>query len=134
MFGLTWGEGVNMAFPDACLTPIGPIVVTIPYPNVSETASCSEPIAKVLLECMPAMNQVSTCELSEGDQPGVGTGVASHMVGGPTTYVSGSTAVVIQGTPAMRLTSVTGQNAMEAVPNTAGATIAPSQETVLFLK
>ncbi len=133
MFGLTWGEGMNMGFPDTCLTPVGPVVVPLPYPNISETATCSNPVPTVLLECLPSMNQMSTCEVSEGDQPGVNTGVVSHMIGGPTMYVCGSTGVVIQGMPAMRLTSVTGQNAMEMLPNAPGSTIAPSQETVLFL-
>ena len=35
-------NGVTMAFPDVCKTPVGPAVVPIPYPNIaksSDTAS-----------------------------------------------------------------------------------------------
>ena len=132
MFGLTFGEGMNMGFPDVCLTPVV-VPVPIPYPNISQTATCADPLPGVLMECLPSMNLMSTCELSEGDEAGSLLGVVSHMISGPTMYIVGSTGVLIDGAPAQRLTSVTGQNAMEVLPNTPGVTIVPSQETVLCL-
>jgi len=132
MYGLTWGDGMNMGFPDVCLTP-AVVPVPIPYPNISETATCSEPLSIVLMECLPSMNQMSQCEVSEGDEAGVQLGVVSGMVSGPTIYLVGSVGVLIDGMPAQRLTSVTGQNAMEVLPNCPGATIVPSQEVVLCL-
>lgn len=132
MFGLTWGDGMNLGFPDVCLTPII-VPVPIPYPNISETATCAEPLPSVLMECLPSMNQMSTCEVSEGDEAGVETGVVSHLISGPTMYMVGSMGVLIDGLPAQRLTSVTGQNAMEVVPNGPGMTLVPSQEVVLCL-
>ncbi len=133
MFGLTFGDGMNFSFPDVCITPVGPVPVPIPYPNISETSTCPAPISKVLMECLPSMNQTSTCAASEGDQPGLQMGIVSHTTGGATTYVVGSVGVIIEGAPAQRLTSVTGQNAMGVMTNAPGMTIAPSQEVVLFL-
>ncbi len=133
MFALTWGQGQNMGFPDTCLTPVGPAVVPIPYPNVSLTSTCTNPVPTVLMGCLPVMNQQAICAVSSGDEGGVNTGVVSHMIIGPTTYLVGSLGVFADGLPVMRLTSVTGQNCMGVTPNAPGSTIAPSQETVLCL-
>ena len=35
MFANTQMMGMDMAFPDVCLTPAGPAVVPIPYPNIA---------------------------------------------------------------------------------------------------
>ena len=32
------GVGMNMGFPDVCVTPVGPVPVPIPYPNMAMNA------------------------------------------------------------------------------------------------
>lgn len=134
MFALTWGQGQNLGTPDTCMTPAAPSPVPVPYPNISMTSTCANASPKVLIECMPTLNLMSTCAMSQGDEAGSLLGVATGMVMGPTIYLAGCTGVTIDGQPAQRLTSVTGHNCMATSPNAPGSTIAPSQETVLCLK
>lgn len=137
MFGLTFGEGTCLGFPDVCITPIpaptGEIPTPLPYPNTSETATCPDPAYTVLFEAMPAINQMSTLSVSEGDDTGAEGGVVSHDISGETVFILGSVSVLVEGPPVQRLTSITGQNAMGVLPNAPGACLAPSQTTVLVL-
>jgi hypothetical protein len=133
MFMLSMGEGTDMAFPDVCLTPAGPAVVPMPYPNTAMSAASAPVVANVLVECTPALNMTSKGLVSLGDQAGVLLGVASHMMSGQTSYNVGCFTIMVGGAPAQRLTSVTGQNCMGVMPNSVGACIAPSQATVLTL-
>ncbi len=133
MFQLTSGGGMNMGLPDVCLTPtpVGPI--PIPYPNIS-TGSVANPATTaltVLTDGMPSLNQMSMITTSQGDNAGVNLGVASGMVMGPTEFILGSFTVFKEGAPAQRLTSMTGHNGLSM--NCPGATLVPSQVTVLVL-
>ena len=133
MFQSTSGGGMNMGFPDVCLTPtpVGPIPV--PYPNVSTgaTANPATTALTVLTDGMPSLNQMSMITISQGDNPGVNLGVASGMVMGPTEFILGSLTVFKEGAPAQRLTSMTGHNGLSM--NCPGTTLVPSQVTVLVL-
>jgi hypothetical protein len=122
-----------MSFPDVCLTPAGPVVTPVPYPNVAVSASTAPVVANVLVECTPALNMTSKGLVSMGDEAGVLMGVASHMMSGQTSYDVGCFTIMVGGAQAQRLTSVTGQNCMGVLPNSVGACIAPSQTTVLTL-
>jgi hypothetical protein len=133
MFMLSMGKGQNMAFPDVCLTPAGPAVVPVPYPNTSMSSASSPVVSNVLVECTPALNQTSKGQVSMGDQAGVQMGVASHTISGQTSYNVGCSTIKVGGAPAQRLTSVTGQNCLAVMPNCVGACVAPSQSTVLTL-
>ncbi|WP_419811096.1 DUF4150 domain-containing protein [Bacterioplanoides sp.] len=126
--------GMNNAIPDVCLTPVGPAIVPIPYPNISMCMMAIPPTTamKVLISGGPAHNLGTKIALSNGDQPGVAGGVMSKMIMGPTKYLMGSTATMMGGKPAARLTSMTGQNGNSM--NAIGATITPSQVKVLVLK
>jgi hypothetical protein len=62
----------------------------------------------------------------------VAGGVASQMVMGPDRHLMGSFSVLLQGMPATKMTSMTGQNGMSL--NVPGATLVPSQFKVLILK
>lgn len=133
MFQSTAGGGMNMGFPDVCLTPtpVGPI--PIPYPNVS-TGSTTNPATTaltVLTDGMPSLNQMSITTTSQGDNAGVNMGVASGMVMGPTEFILGSFTVFKEGAPAQRLTSMTGHNGLSM--NCPGVSLVPSQVTVLVL-
>jgi len=133
MFQNTMGGGMNMGFPDVCLTPtpVGPI--PIPYPNLSTGATTNPATAALTVLCdgMPALNQMSMGTLSNGDNPGVNMGVASGLVMGPTEFILGSFTVFKGGTPAQRMTSMTGHNGLSM--NAPGVSLAPSQVAVLVL-
>lgn len=126
------GAGMDMCFPDVCLTPV-PAPVPIPYPNMAMSATTAPMAFTVLTECTPTVNMMSKGLVSMGDQPGVGMGAASHMNSGQTSYMVGCFTIIIGGAPAQRLTSVTGQNCMGVMPNGVGACLVPSQVTLLTL-
>ncbi|MDR2669488.1 MAG: DUF4150 domain-containing protein [Desulfovibrio sp.] len=133
MFMLSMGPGTDLAFPDVCLTPVGPAVVPMPYPNTAVSAATAPVVPNVLVECTPALNMMSKGLVSMGDEAGVLLGAVSHMMSGQTSYDVGCFTIMVGGAPAQRLTSVTGQNCLAVLPNSVGACIAPSQATVLTL-
>ncbi len=54
MFGNAQMGGVNIAFPDICLTP--PVAVPIPYPNISLGPVGFPPAFKIFWMCTPSHN------------------------------------------------------------------------------
>ena len=133
MFMLSMGAGMDLAFPDVCITPVGPAPVPVPYPDIAFTAASVPAAYNVLIDCMPVINQLSMGLVSVGDSTGILLGAVSHMIDGQTCYYAGCTTILVDGVPAQRLTSITGQNCMGALPNTAGSCVCPSQVTVLAL-
>lgn len=132
MFALSMGAGMDLGFPDVCLTPV-PAPAPIPYPNMAMSASTLPMAINVLTECTPTLNMLSKGLVSVGDQPGVAMGVVSHIEAGQTSYVVGCFTIMMGGAPAQRLTSVTGQNCMAVMPNGPGICLVPSQVTLLTL-
>lgn len=63
--------GMNMGFPDPCLTPMGPVLVPVPYPNMAMHAMAVGSSPNVLLSFMPALHMASIIPLTLGDSPGV---------------------------------------------------------------
>jgi hypothetical protein len=133
MFANSQMMGQDFAFPDVCLTPAppAPSPVPIPYPNIAmgPTANPASACMKILIMGMPAHNMGTTTPISNGDNAGVATGVASGRVMGPSRHLAGSFTVLFQGKPATRLTSPTLQNGT----NAPGMRIIPSQTKVLLL-
>ncbi len=129
MFANTQMMGTDMGFPDVCLTPspVGP--VPIPYPNIAMGPTAIPGQVKVLIMCMPAHNIATTTPLTNGDNAGVATGVASGTVMGPSRHLTAAFTVLVGGTPATRLTSMSLQNST----NCPGTRIVPSQVKVLLL-
>ena len=132
MFALSMGAGMDLCFPDTCLTP-SPAPVPVPYPNMATSAATMPMAFTVLTECTPTLNMMSKGLVSAGDQPGVALGVVSHLEAGQTSYEVGCFTIIMGGSPAQRLTSVTGQNCMGVSPNGPGMTLVPSQVTLLTL-
>jgi hypothetical protein len=132
MFANTQMGGVDIAFPDVCKTPspVGPI--PIPYPNLSTNMTAVPPCVKIFFSGTPAHNMLTMGTISAGDTPGVAGGVASSMVMGPDRKMTGAFTVLLQGLPATKMTSLTGQNGLSM--NAPGATLVPSQVKVLLLK
>ena len=132
MFCNTQLEGMNMAFPDVCDTPLAAgAPVPIPYPNISMTETAVPAAYTILIDGAPAHNMESEAVISQGDDAGVELGMASGMVMGPTRHMLGSATCVMVGLPATRLTDMTGQNGES--PNAVGATLVPCQVCVLCL-
>ena len=129
MFANTQMMGMDLAFPDVCLTPTPAGPVPIPYPNIAMGPTAVPAAPNILFMCAPAHNMATTIPLSNGDNAGVATGVASGMVMGPSRPVTGAFTVLLDGMPATRLTSMNIQNST----NAPGARLVPSQVKVLIL-
>lgn len=129
MFANTQMMGMDMGFPDVCLTPspVGP--VPIPYPNIAAAPMGVPAAYKVLFMCAPAHNMSTSIPLTNGDNAGVATGVASGIVMGPSRHLTGAFTVLVGGMPATRLTSTSLQNST----NCPGMRTVPSQTKVLLL-
>jgi hypothetical protein len=132
MFALSMGPGMDLGFPDVCLTP-AVVPVPVPYPDMAFSATTAPACYNVLYECTPVLNQASMGLVSVGDEPGVLLGVVSHFESGEALYFMGNTTIFADGAPVQRLTSVTGQNALGVLPNAPGLCVCPSQATVLTL-
>jgi hypothetical protein len=131
MFANTQMGGLNFGFPDVCLTPAppAPAPVPIPYPNAAMGPMGVPAAYNVLMSYAPAHNMMTTIPLSNGDNVGVATGVASGMVMGPSRHLTAAFTVLVNGAPLTRLTSVSLQNST----NIPGMRVAPSQVQVLVL-
>ncbi|MBK9263897.1 MAG: DUF4150 domain-containing protein [Polyangiaceae bacterium] len=131
MFGNSQMGGLNVGFPDVCLTPAppAPAPIPIPYPNMSLGPLGVPFVPTVLYGGTPAHNLATMIPISMGDNPGIATGVASGTVMGPTRSVTCAATVLVGGLPATRLTTVNVQNST----NAPGMRIVPSQVRVLVL-
>jgi hypothetical protein len=131
MFANTQMGGADTGGPDVCLTPAppAPAPVPTPYPNLGAGPMGAPAAYKILFMCAPAHNMSTSVTPTNGDNPGVATGVASGTVMGPSRPVTGAFTVLLCGMPGTRLTSVNIQNNT----NCPGARVAPSQTKVLLL-
>lgn len=129
MFANTQMSGLDMGFPDVCLTPSPAGPVPIPYPNMAMSNTAIPTITNMFIMAMPVHNLSTMVPLTNGDNAGVATGVASGMVMGPSKHQTGAFTILLAGMPATRMTSVSLQNST----NCPGARIAPSQTKVLLL-
>ena len=128
--------GMDLAFPDVCLTPIptpaGPVPTPIPYPNTALPMTAVPSQVKVLILAMPAHNLMTTVPMSNGDNSGVNMNPMSGMVMGPRRHLMGSISTLFGGMPVTKMLSPTGQNGMS--PGAFGTSLAPSQIKVMALK
>lgn len=130
MFANTQMGGMDLGGPDVCMTPTpAGTPAPVPYPNMGAGPMGAPPAAKILFMCAPAHNLGTSVVQTNGDNAGVGTGVGSGVVMGPSRPLTGAFTVLLLGMPASRLTSVNLQNGT----NCPGARIAPSQTKVLVL-
>jgi hypothetical protein len=130
MFVNSQMAGLDVAFPDVCLTPSGPAVVPVPYPDIAAGNMAVPAVYNVLIVGAPTHNLSSVVPMTNGDNPGLATGVASGTVMGPSRHVMGSTNLLIGGMPATKMTSPTLQNST----NAPGARLVPSQTKVLSMR
>ncbi len=129
MFANTQMMGMDMGFPDVCLTPTPAGPVPIPYPNIAMAPMGVPPVPTVLFGGAPAHNMATVIPMSNGDNAGVAMGVASGLVMGPARHLTAAFTVIVGGMPATRLTSMALQNGT----NCPGVRVVPSQVRVLLL-
>jgi hypothetical protein len=86
-------------------------------------------VYNVLFMCAPAHNMGTSIPMTNGDNAGVATGVASGIVMGPSRHLTGSFTTLVGGMPVTRTTSASLQNST----NCPGVRVAPSQVKVLVL-
>lgn len=120
--------GVDMGFPDVCLTP-APAPVPIPYPNAAAGPMGVPAAYTVLMTGAPAHNMATTVPLTNLDNAGVALGVASGLVMGPSRHLTGSFTILVKGMPATKMTSMALQNST----NCPGMRLVPSQPRVIML-
>lgn len=129
MFGNAQMMGLDTGFPDVCLTPSPAGPVPIPYPNLAPGPTTVPAQVRVLYFFTPGHNLASTAPMTNGDNAGVATGVASGTVMGPRRHLLPSVTTLVGGMPATRLTSVGITNNT----NCPQARIVPSQVRVIIL-
>jgi hypothetical protein len=128
MFANCQLTGVDLAFPDVCKTPPA-AMAPLPYPNMALAATAIPNAWNVLFMAAPAHNMATITPITNGDTPGAAGGLLSQTFMGPSRHLTGAFTVLIRGTPATRLTSLTLQNRVNAV----GMRVVPSQAKVLIL-
>ncbi len=128
MFANTQMMGMDLGFPDVCLTPT-PVPVPIPYPNIALGPTAIPSQFTTLILGAPSHNMATVIPLTNGDNAGVALGVASGMVMGPSRHVLASFTTLIGGMPSTRMTSMTIQNST----NCPGCRIVPSQVRMIIL-
>jgi hypothetical protein len=122
--------GMSFGMPDVCLTPAGPAVVPVPYPNMAMNVMANPGLCTFtfIVAGGLAMSMKSMVMLSNGDNGGAVGGVMSGMMMGPARFNLGSFSLLVGGMPAARMTSLTMQN-MTNVPM--GCNIVPSQVSLM---
>jgi len=129
MMGNTQMMGLDTGFPDVCLTPSPAGPVPIPYPNLGPGPTSTPSQVQVLYMYTPSHNLTTMEPMTQGDNAGVATGVASGTVMGPRRHVTASFTVLVKGAPATKMTSVAIQNNT----NCPGVRSVPSQVKVILL-
>jgi carboxyl-terminal processing protease len=119
------GPGMNMGFPDVCLTPAVPAPIPIPYPNMAMHAMAVPTCPTILNMMMPALNMASVIPLTMGDN----AGVANPLFMQAGMFSMGSPKVILEGMPAITMTSMTTGNMMN---NPIGAVLVPGAPTILY--
>lgn len=126
MFANCQMMGMDLAFPDVCKTPPA---IPIPYPDIALGPTAIPNAYNILYMCTPAHNMATITPLTNGDNAGVAMGVVSQTVMGQSRHLTGAFTILLKGTPATRMTSLTLQNSTNMV----GMRIVPSQFKVLML-
>ena len=97
MFANSQLMGMDLAFPDVCLTPM-PVPTPIPYPDMAFGPTAIPVCWNILYQCVPAHNMVATVTpITLGDTPGVALGVASGTVMGPSRHITGAFTMLLKG-------------------------------------
>ena len=118
---------MNLAVPDVCKTP--PAMAPVPYPNMAMAVAARPNVKKLMISGLLAQNFGTQTMISNGDNPGVGLGVISQSVMGPSRWVTGVSNVFVEKLLATRVADSTAQNRRNAV----GKCVMPGQTKVLLI-
>jgi carboxyl-terminal processing protease len=120
------GAGMNIGFPDVCLTPAPPAPpIPVPYPNMALNAQAVPFAITVKVSGVNALNMGSMVPLTTGDEGGV----AHATIKGPGRYTIGNMVVHVEALPgANALLPTTGNNMNDGL----GAAVVPSVVNVFF--
>ena len=113
------GVGMNIGFPDVCLTPMVPSPVPIPYPNMALNAQAAPFVLKVMVRMMNMLNMGSKIPMTTGDEGGVSHPLFKQMGA----YTMGNPRILMECLPAISLLMPTTGNMMN---NPAGVVAVPS--------
>ncbi|MBK4216490.1 DUF4150 domain-containing protein [Paracoccus caeni] len=104
----TTAGGICFAFPNVCLTQVGPATVPIPYPSIGQLSAAGGS-GTVKAGGSNVVRQADTISSTTGDAAGQ-AGVTS----GPVEFVTASATVFAEGSPIVRLSDQTMQNSGNA--------------------
>ncbi|MCB9596243.1 MAG: DUF4150 domain-containing protein [Sandaracinaceae bacterium] len=136
MFASTSAGGLTQGFPNVCLTPAPPAPnpVPVPYPSLGQCAGALAPTCsvRVKIQSKTVLTIKTKVMRTQGDEAGVGGGVASGTFGGPCGRTQSSVKVAVEGSPIVRCLDMVGSNGVS--PNVpVGVQVAPSQTLVIVL-
>lgn len=124
------GLGGELHFPDVCKAPAPPLpFIPLPLPNLSLNVLAAPFSPNVYLTFLPALNMMSMCPVTTGDEPGILGGIISQVIKGMQRVTLGNPVVFVNFMPGKNLLCPSSGNLMNAP---LGATIIPSLTTVLF--
>lgn len=111
----TKSGGICFAFPNVCLTQVGPATVPIPYPSIGQLSDTSGTASSVLVAGNEVVVESSEISSTTGDSAGQ-AGVKSGTIGGNVKFtLSPSTTVFAEGKGIVRMFDQTWQNNENAV-------------------
>ena len=119
------GVGMNIGFPDICLTPAAPVPIPIPYPNMAMNAMAVPFALKVMMSMMNSLNRGSKIPMTMGDEPGCANPLFKQMG----MFTMGNPKVLVEGLPAVSLTMPTTGNMCN---DPSGLAAVPSVTNVLL--
>lgn len=94
--------GKSIAGPDVCLTPCGPSVVPVPYPNMAQSSDMANGAKTVFADGNPMGHEKSYFSKSTGDEAGSNKGVSSGTHKGIAEFMGFSFDVSIEGKGVVR--------------------------------
>jgi carboxyl-terminal processing protease len=119
------GVGMNIGFPDVCLTPAAPAPIPIPYPNLAMNAMAVPFSPNIFVGFMPSVTMASTIPMTNGDEAGVAHPLFKQMG----MYTMGNPTILVNCVPAINMLCPTTGNMMN---NPVGAALVPSVTTTFY--
>lgn len=108
-------DGIAFAFPNICLTVVGPATVPIPYPSIAQLADATKTSTTVKAGGKAIILKDSEVGSTTGDAAGSSGGVTSGGTGGKCTFTQGSSSVKVNGQAVVRMGDPTQQNGTNAM-------------------
>ncbi len=103
-------NGLSIAFPDVCKTPVLGVPVPIPYPNIAMSSDLKKGSKKVKCDKQKVVLKSSKIKRSMGDEVGVQKGIISNKQMGKAKFANYSFDVKFEGKNVCRLLDPTTQN------------------------